>query len=177
MNRGLGNKGCPSQVTKSIGLTSIRHRSDTFPSYRCLIDVDNRVVAIWELVAPSSYELVWWGIGMMVLVRWLASYVVWFYYFTSIPLHLAPCCSNTSRSSVSVCSPIVRVVDMRLTASRTGTRDNTRVYVEAIRRAPIANHVCLSITINLTVSVSTVLVSRRFHSPLLQPQWQSLTCR
>ena len=36
-----------AQQARTIGSTSIEHRSDTLVSDRCLIDVDPNVVAIW----------------------------------------------------------------------------------------------------------------------------------
>ena len=35
---------------KNIKLASIRHQSDTFMSDRCLIDVDLRVFAVWDVM-------------------------------------------------------------------------------------------------------------------------------
>ena len=39
-----------TQIAKTIGSTSIRHRSHTFVSDRYLIDVDPSVFAIWEYI-------------------------------------------------------------------------------------------------------------------------------
>ena len=46
-----------TKIAKTLGSTSIRHRSDTKVSDRCLIDVDPRVFAIWD----SSFSL--WADG------------------------------------------------------------------------------------------------------------------
>ena len=40
-----------TQIAKTLKSTSIRHRSDTYASDRCLIGIDPRVFAIWELHA------------------------------------------------------------------------------------------------------------------------------
>ena len=45
---GFGPDRC--QIAKSLGSTSIRHRSDAFASDRCLIEVDPRLYAIWDEV-------------------------------------------------------------------------------------------------------------------------------
>ena len=37
------------QIAKTLGSTSIKHRSDTFVSDRCLTVIDSRVFAIWEM--------------------------------------------------------------------------------------------------------------------------------
>ena len=42
-----------TQITKTIGLTLIRHRSDAFVSDLYLIDVGLMVFAIWENVQPD----------------------------------------------------------------------------------------------------------------------------
>ena len=46
--------GLTTQIAKTDGLTSIRHRSDTFAADRCLIDVDPTVFAIWEELERAS---------------------------------------------------------------------------------------------------------------------------
>ena len=46
-----------TQIAKSLESTSIRHRSDTFASDRCLIDVDPRVFAISVLAMVSTLTL------------------------------------------------------------------------------------------------------------------------
>ena len=38
------------QMTKTLKSTLIRYRSDTFASDQCLISVDQRVFAIWEII-------------------------------------------------------------------------------------------------------------------------------
>ena len=43
-----------NQIAMTIWSTSIRHRSDTFASDRCLIDIDPMVFATW-VVAPTSW--------------------------------------------------------------------------------------------------------------------------
>ena len=45
---------CP-QIVKTLGSTSIWYRSDTFVSDRYLIDVDQRVFAIWVSSNPKIY--------------------------------------------------------------------------------------------------------------------------
>ena len=47
----LVDHGNSSQIAKAIRSISVRHRSDTKVSDRCLIDVDTRVFAIWETVS------------------------------------------------------------------------------------------------------------------------------
>ena len=46
-----------SHIARTLGTTSIRHRSDAFASNRCLIDIDPWVFPIWEdwrrLTAPA----------------------------------------------------------------------------------------------------------------------------
>ena len=44
-----------SQVAKTLGSTSTWHRSDTFASDQCLIDVEQRVFAIWDMHAWLWY--------------------------------------------------------------------------------------------------------------------------
>ena len=44
----VSGKGSTLQTAKALGSTSVRHRSDTKMSDRCLIDVDLRVFVIWE---------------------------------------------------------------------------------------------------------------------------------
>ena len=39
-----------SHIAKAFGLTSISHRSDTFASYRCPIEVDPEVIAMWDII-------------------------------------------------------------------------------------------------------------------------------
>ena len=48
-----------AQIAKIMWSISIRHRSDSNVSDRCLIDVDRRIVAIWMLTTknqPSTYD-------------------------------------------------------------------------------------------------------------------------
>ena len=47
--------GC-TYIAKTLRLTSIRHRSDTKVSDRCLMDVYPRVFAIWDVVLSVGYE-------------------------------------------------------------------------------------------------------------------------
>ena len=44
----VGHIMAGSLITKALGSTSIRHRSNTFVSDRCLIDIDPSVFAIWD---------------------------------------------------------------------------------------------------------------------------------
>ena len=46
-----------SQLTKTFGSMSIRHRSDTKVSDRCLIDVDPKIFAIWIMRLGYGYVI------------------------------------------------------------------------------------------------------------------------
>ena len=50
-----------SQTAKALGLTSIMHPPDTFMSDRCLIDVDPKVSAIWDVVERKTtlFDVTW----------------------------------------------------------------------------------------------------------------------
>ena len=44
-----------AQIAKILGSTSVRHRSDTVVSDRCLIDVDPSVFVIWDCACDMVY--------------------------------------------------------------------------------------------------------------------------
>ena len=44
------------QIAKTLGSTSIWHRSDTFASDRCLTDIEQKVFAIWDPYALMFYR-------------------------------------------------------------------------------------------------------------------------
>ena len=59
-----------SQIAKTLGSTSIKHRPDTFASDRYLIDVDPTVVAIWvETRVPFMHETRIWRVHITMSLR------------------------------------------------------------------------------------------------------------
>ena len=47
--------GMESQIVKTHGFTLIRHQSITFASNRCLVDVDPKVFAVWDVLYEFPY--------------------------------------------------------------------------------------------------------------------------
>ena len=62
---------CP-QITKTIGSTSIRHRSDTSASDRYLIDVESRVCVIWIVSLAWEYPIVEGMTNGALLPQWFS---------------------------------------------------------------------------------------------------------
>ena len=61
-----------TQLVNTLRLISIRHHSDTKVLDKCLIDVDLRVLAIWEVCSRSGFS--WPGVGTgwvcLAIIRW-----------------------------------------------------------------------------------------------------------
>ena len=64
-----------TQITKTLGSISTRHRSDTFVSDRCLIDIDPRIFVTWELTWHNSLAegpILSYGGALRMMLGWRA---------------------------------------------------------------------------------------------------------